>query len=131
MDRKNYLWESDKISIDIVKFAISLPETSLLEKAKTELIKSTTKSVSNYKIACYEDSIEKVSEKLDLAIVNAGVSKFWLDFLENEHPNTSKETKLLSNRLNDIIIQFIQIREVERKKYSKPSSYVGEWLLED
>lgn len=131
MEKHLYLNESDTISKDLVKLALNLPESALGKRAKNELISSATNTASFFKIGCYEASAEESVEKFNRVLENAGISKFWLEFVRDEGITQKSTVDHLIDSIGDLISHTIHIRSTEEHKLKSESSFAGEWLLDD
>ncbi len=131
MEKHIYLNESDNLSREIVKVAISLPDNNIGNKAKTELINSAMQASSFYKVACFEKDKKESIDNLNNVLEKSGISKFWLEFLRDEGIVQAKNIAYLIQRLADLMNNTIHAREEEQNKLSSKTTYAGEWFLDD
>lgn len=67
-----------------VKLAVSLPDTSLGNHIKGQLIRCSTSVAVNYRAANLAQSKASFVSKLSIVIEEADESEFWLEFIINE-----------------------------------------------
>ena len=67
-----------------VKLAVSLPDTSLGNHIKGQLIRCSTSVAANYRAANLAQSKASFVSKLSIVIEEADESEFWLEFIINE-----------------------------------------------
>lgn len=131
MDKQAYLNESEAISRDIVKLAISLPDSQIGTRAKKELIDSSTQISALLQIAFIEDSGKETIDKLNFVLEKSGLAKFWLKFVSEEGITQAIKVNNLLDRLANHISDIILLRNSEQSLAVAKTTYAGEWFLDD
>ena len=94
-----------------VKFAVSLPNTTLGNHIKGQLIRSATSTAANYRAVCIAQSKPSFAAKISIVIEEADESNFWLEFSLDEKLTEKERILPLLNESSELTSIFVASRK--------------------
>ena len=97
-----------------VKLATALPNTTLGNHLRGQLIRCSTSVASNYRAACIAQSKASFISKLSIVIEEADESYFWLEFIIDENLLKNKLVEPLLSEAKELTAIFVASRKTAR-----------------
>ncbi|MBN1126415.1 MAG: four helix bundle protein [Sedimentisphaerales bacterium] len=97
-----------------VKLAAALPDNSLGNHIRTQLIRSATSIAANYRAACIAHSKAGFVSKLSIVVEEADETSFWLEFVMDENLLQIKLVKPLWEEAQELTKIFFASRKTAR-----------------
>ena len=94
-----------------VKLSGALPNTSLGNHIRSQLIRCSTSVAANYRAACVAQSKRSFVSKLSIVIEEADESQFWLEFVIDEDMLKPTRVWPLMNEADELLSIFIASRK--------------------
>ncbi len=102
-----------------VKLALTLPNNTLGNHIKGQLIRCSTSVAANYRAACVAQSTKSFIAKLSIVIEEADESIFWLDFIKDENLIKFELLEPLLKESKELTAIFIASRKTISAKQKK------------
>lgn len=116
MDSKFLKSRTKKYAHNCVKLTLSLPNSTLANHIKGQLIKCSTSVASNYSAVCLAQSKAAFISKLSIVIEEADESEFWLEFIIDERILETENIFKLKNEAHELASIFIASRITARNE---------------
>ena len=97
-----------------VKLATALPNTTLGNHLRGQLIRCSTSVASNYRAACIAQSKASFISKLSIVIEEADESYFWLEFIVDENLLKIQLVEPLLGEAKELTAIFVASRKTAR-----------------
>jgi len=101
-----------------VKLALALPQGSLGNHVRGQLIRCSTSVASNYRAACIAQSRAGFVSKLSIVIEEVDESCFWLEFIIDEKLLSEKRVVPLLNEGEELTAIFVSARKTIKNSKS-------------
>ena len=94
-----------------VKLAVSLPNTTLENHIKGQLIRCATSTADNYRAVCVAQSKASFAAKISIVVEEVDESNFWLEFTLNEQLLEKERILPLLNESSELTAIFVASRK--------------------
>lgn len=115
MDKDELKLRTKKFAHRSVKLALSLPNDTLGNHIKRQLIRCSTSVAANYRAACIAHSKAAFVAKLSIVVEEVDESEFWLTFIVDENLKSAKLIEPLRNEAVELTAIFISARKTLQK----------------
>jgi len=114
MDSEELKRRAKEFAHRCVKLATALPNTTLGNHLRGQLIRCSTSVASNYRAACIAQSKASFISKLSIVIEEADESYFWLEFIIDENLLKNKLVEPLLSEAKELTAIFVASRKTAR-----------------
>lgn len=104
-----------KFTIDIIKFAETLPSSRALNITVNQLLRSASSVGANYRAACRGKSMADFINKIVIVEEEADESMFWLEIIRDAELTHSDKLNLLINEANELTSIFTAIGKTAKE----------------
>jgi four helix bundle protein len=111
LDREELKQRTKDFAHRCVKLALALPQSSLGEHIRKQLIKCSTSVAANYRAACIAQSKASFVSKLSIVAEEADESCFWLEFTIEEKLLNGKQVTPLLKEGEELTSIFVSSRK--------------------
>jgi four helix bundle protein len=102
MDRQELMERVKQFAHRCVKLALALPNTTLGNHIRGQLIRCSTGAAANYRAACIAQSRAAFVAKLSIVVEEVDESCFWMEFIMDEELLAKKRVEpLLQKRVRN------------------------------
>lgn len=108
-----------------VKLALALPNASLGNHIRGQLIRCSTSAASNYRAACVAQSKAHFVSKLSIVTEEADESAFWLEFIIEEGLLDEPRVAPLLNEAEELTRIFVSGRKTAKDRSSEFQADAG------
>jgi four helix bundle protein len=109
-------FRTKKFAHDCVKFSVELPNNTLGNHIKGQLIRCSTSVAANYRASCLAQTIPLIISKISIAIEEADESEFWLEFAMDEKLTSENKAQPLITEAHEIASILIKSRQTLQNK---------------
>lgn len=114
--KENMKLRTKSFAHDCVKFSLALPNNTLGNHIRGQLIRCSTSFAANYRASCVSQTIPMTISKMSISIEEADESEFWLEFSRDEKLSNENEIQILINEAHEIASILIISRMTLQKK---------------
>ena len=118
MNREELKQRTKQFAHRCVKLALALPQGSLGNHVRGQLIRCSTSVASNYRAACIAQSRAGFVSKLSIVIEEVDESCFWLEFIIDEKLLSEKRVVPLLNEGEELTAIFVSARKTIKNSKS-------------
>ena len=111
MNKEKLKLRTKEFAHGCVKLALVLPNTTLGNHIRYQLIRCGTSVAANYRAACIAQSRAAFSAKLSIVIEEADESEFWMQFLVDENLKPKHLAEPLIAEARELTSIFISSRK--------------------
>lgn len=117
MDKTEMMSRTKKFALEIIKFAMNLPKTTIANVLGKQLVKSATSIGANYKSACRAQSYSHFISKISIVNEEADETVYWLELIkESELIKNYDEIDKFLKEANELTAIFTSVRKTSKAK---------------
>lgn len=114
--KENLKLRTKNFAHDCVKFSLNLPNNTLGNHIRGQLIRCSTSVAANYRASCVAQTIPMIISKLSISIEEADESEFWLEFAVDEQIAFKKHAEKMIQEAHEIASILIKSRHTLQNK---------------